>query len=32
MAAEAGLLDLTISFHPWFRFALVKEITPRAGR
>jgi hypothetical protein len=27
MAAEAGLLDPTISFHPWFRFALVQEIT-----
>ncbi len=31
MAAEAGLSDATISFHPWFRFALVKEIVSQRG-
>ena len=32
MATEAGLGDVRVSLHPWFRIALVKEITPRAGR
>jgi ubiquinone/menaquinone biosynthesis C-methylase UbiE len=32
MATEAGLGDVRFSLHPWFRIALVKEITPRAGR
>ena len=32
MATEAGLSDVRISLHPWFRIALVKEITPCAGR
>ena len=26
MATEAGLTDVTLSFHPWFRIALTKEI------
>jgi hypothetical protein len=32
MSIEAGLGDVRISLHPWFRIALVKEITPCAGR
>lgn len=32
MATEAGLGDVRVSLHPWFRIALVKEITPCAGR
>jgi len=32
MATEAGLSDVRVSLHPWFRIALVKEITRCAGR
>lgn len=32
MSIKAGLGDVRISLHPWFRIALVKEITPCAGR
>jgi len=32
MASEASLGDVRVSPHPWFRIALVKEITRRAGR
>ncbi|MBI4380473.1 MAG: methyltransferase domain-containing protein [candidate division NC10 bacterium] len=32
MSIEAGLGDVRISLHPWFRIALVNEITPCAGR
>lgn len=32
MATEAGLGDVSVSLHPWFRIALVKEITLCAGR
>ena len=32
MATGAGLGDVGLSFHPWFRIALVKEITRCAGR
>ena len=31
MATEAGLGDVRVSLHPWFRIALVKEITGCAG-
>ena len=32
MATEAGLGDVRVSLHPWFRITLIREITPRAGR
>ena len=32
MSIEAGLGDVRISLHPWFRIALVKEIIPGAGK
>lgn len=32
MATEAGLCDVRLSLHPWFRIALVTEITPRASK
>ncbi len=31
MATEAGIGDARLSSHPWFRIALIKEITPVAG-
>ena len=31
MATEAGLGDVSVSLHPWFRIALVKETIPGAG-
>jgi 2-polyprenyl-3-methyl-5-hydroxy-6-metoxy-1,4-benzoquinol methylase len=31
MATEAGLGDVSVSLHPWFRMALVKESIPGAG-
>lgn len=32
MATAAGLGDVGLSLHPWFRIALTREMTPRAGR
>ena len=32
MATEAGIGDARLSPHPWFRIALIKEITPAAGQ
>jgi len=32
MATAAGLTDVRLSLHPWFRITLIREITPRAGR
>ena len=32
MATEAGLGDVSVSLHPWFRITLIREMTPRAGR
>ena len=30
MATAAGLGDVELSLHPWFRIALIKEITSHA--
>jgi hypothetical protein len=32
MATAAGLGDVGLSLHPWFRIALTREMTPRTGR
>jgi len=32
MATAAGLGDVELSLHPWFRIALIREMTPRAWK
>jgi 2-polyprenyl-3-methyl-5-hydroxy-6-metoxy-1,4-benzoquinol methylase len=32
MATEAGLSDVRVSLHPWFRIALIRQMTPRASK